>query len=325
MKKSAVPLKVWLWVLLSFLVIQWIINLTFEEKIYHPKLHKSLSDRHFSRLETDFQNTEHATLKVAAIGSSRLAKGIECPDEVRTILSQAGQPPIQLNKIFESYDQFHFMVNRKELLKKIMLTKPDLICIQAEMLAVQMYKNPYGYQPNKKEQYLNQWDLQYTGNPKEYVLKKLKYFSKVNQTLANRMLLGHPFSKSNKPCTINDRVMKIDTINHHPRKYRIKKLEDLQYAFEDLERIKLAGIKVVIIDVPMPSKWHKKIYTSSFKEKLQPLLSAYKNRFGIEFWEYDGPPLYYTHYNDGAHLNKKGRQIYTRWLLDKILHESPKH
>ncbi|MDF1698765.1 MAG: SGNH/GDSL hydrolase family protein [Saprospiraceae bacterium] len=323
MKRKALSLKVWVGLILLFVAFQFVIRLYFEEKIFYQRDLKSLSDGHFFRLENNFNNTKSGILKVAVFGSSRVAKGIECPDAIHTMLLEKGQQPIQLNKIWESFDPFELFVEDKEFLKRLIPLQPDLICIQAEMLAIQMPTTFDQKRMQLDEKYKKIWNLKYNGNTERYIPKEIKYQSKVNQELVHRIVVGSPYFQGQGPCNIHDNYANIDTLEYKRATPIIKKWEDIQYISDDLELLKKAGIKVVIIETPFPNRVEKNIKTPEFRKKLNSKKEEFKNRFDIDYWEYTGPPLHYKHYADGGHLNPEGRSIYTEWLVAKIQKETP--
>lgn len=325
MKKRALSLKVWIGLILCFVLFQYLACLFFEEKIFYPNGLESISYGHFNNLERDFQNTPSGVLKVAVLGSSRVAKGIECPDVVRDILTKKGKPPIQLNKIWESYDPFEKFVEHKMFLKRLIPLKPDLICIQAEMLAIQMPVDSEERNMRIERKFKKRWNLEYEGNKQKYIPKKINYLSKVNQELVHTIIVGNPYFQGNTPCTIHDVYVDLDTLNQDGSIRNVKKMEDIKYTFDDLEMLKNAGIKVVIIETPLPIQKEKAIRTPIFNNNLQRIKKEFKNNFDIDYWEYTGPPLYYKYYADGGHLNPEGRLIYTEWFVDEILKEIPTH
>ncbi len=323
MKSQAMSLKVWIAVILCFVTFQYFARLYFEDMVFNPGDSPSVSDGHFYRLERDFQNTNSDELKVAVIGSSRVARGIECPDEVRTILVENGMPPLQLNKIWESYDPFYKLVEDKNILKRLIPLKPDLICLQAEMLAIQMFKTIEKENLAIVNKYKRIWNLTYEGNKEKYIPKKLKYQSKVNQEIAYNIINANSLFKGEGPCTIYDNYAEMDTLRESKQKRNVKKIEDIRYTFDDLKMLNDAGIKIVIIDVPLSSARSKSIRTEKFIEDLQDIKTMLKDKFDINYWEYTGPPLYYRYYADGGHLGPEGRKVYTKWLLEKIHEEMP--
>ena len=321
MKSKAVPLKVWVGIFLVFVAFQYFNKLYFEEKIFFPREKSIQSDGHFFRLEHDFKNADPDELKVAVIGSSRVAKGIECPDDVRLILAEQGLPSFQLNKIWESYDPFEMLIKDKNLLEKLIPLQPDLILIQSEMLAIHMSISDYYKDGRIEKRYKKFWDLEYEGDEKQYLPKQLKYQSKLNQELVFYALNGNMFEQGKGPCSIRDNYAVFDTINPSRRKSTIKKFDDMEYVFEDLEKLKKAGIKVVIIETPYPHLVEKEMRKPQFLQELEQIKSEYKDRFDIDYWGYEGSTLYFKYYADAGHLNPEGRAIYTRWLVEKINQE----
>jgi hypothetical protein len=173
--------------------------------------------------------------------------------------------------------------------------------------------------------YKKRWDLEYEGDETKYIPKKIKYLSKVNQELVYNVVVGNPYFQGNGPCAIDDKYTNIDTLNQTIRERDIKNMEDIRYTFDDLELLKDAGIKVVIIETPFPFQIEKQLQSEVFKKDLQGFKAEFKNKFNIDYWEYTGSTLYYKHYTDGGHLNPEGREIYTEWLLNEIQNELPTH
>ena len=174
MKRRALSLKVWIGVIVVFIVFQYLSRLYFEEKIFYPRDTSTVSDGQFIRLERDFQTVTKGIPKVVAIGSSRVAKGIECPDEVRNMLIEKGKSPIQLNKIWESFDPFETFVEHKFFLQRLIPIQPDLICIQADMLAIQMPISADKRSLQIEQKFKKIWNLEYRGRQREISSKKIK-------------------------------------------------------------------------------------------------------------------------------------------------------
>ena len=283
-KKTAPPIKVWIWLGISYLTIQSIILYFYFEK---PSiLQTSILSYKLSKIKSKFENDRNKTYKVVVIGTSLTGCGIKYTNKKN----------IKITKIWFSGDPFKSLIKNTQLIENLVLLKPDLICFQSEILTTN----------------LNSRD--------NFILKKIKKISEINQQLIYDIKLKTNTIDSLKlgfknPVYIyND----LDTINHKLALKKIKKKSDLKYFFNGLSMLKQANIKMSIIDIPRPKKINDVFFSQTYNNNLKELLARYKKELDIDYWNYTGKTMYYKHFIDGGHLNNTGSNIYTKWLSNKI-------
>jgi hypothetical protein len=301
MKINVPPLKIWIWVVVSFFLFQLFVIGYYDK---HKK--SSEGDSWFSSqlqdIKSDFINKTKTTYNVIIIGSSLVGNGVECPDEIAGTLAEYKTSNILLEKIWQPHDQLQYFISNKNLINELLVIKPDLVCIQTELAAIR-------YEETEKFFYTDFEDyLQNIATENSTIFKDL--FS--NQQL--------------KPvrCADNfiDYEVLTDTLNYIPAKRYCKKKEEIQFAFEGLKKLTDAGIKIVLVDIPRPQQVEKIMYTQTFSEQLNSLFDMYRQKFGIEHWRYTTRPMYFKDFHDGGHLNKGGRHLFTKDLLEKIINET---
>ena len=83
MDNNTPPLKIWVWVGISFLIFQiFIITRSDFSLRNEDNRMKNMFRELYQQLENDFQQADSSTIKVAIIGSSLVGHGILCSDEI---------------------------------------------------------------------------------------------------------------------------------------------------------------------------------------------------------------------------------------------------
>ncbi len=98
MKTNIPPVKIWIWVWVTFCLLQLIVIL-----YYHNPKHSSVNENscisQLSDMKRVFVQKDTPTYKAVIIGSSLVANGVACPDEIEGILAEYPTKNIELNKI----------------------------------------------------------------------------------------------------------------------------------------------------------------------------------------------------------------------------------
>ena len=300
MKTHVPPVKIWIWVLVTFFLLQLIVIL-----YYNDRKHSSVNENSFlsqlSDMKRAFVQKDKPTYKAVIIGSSLVANGVACPDEIEGILAEYPTKNIVLNKIWKPNDQFKQLVEKNKIIDELLSLKPDLVCIQTELAAI-------GYNEIEKHFYTD--------------------FQKYVQTLAfrNTTLVKDVFKIGKadfikcKDNFIDFEVME-DSMKFRPLKRFVKNNTEVQFVVEQLKTLKKAGIKVVLVDIPRPQQVEKMMYAEPFRRNLIACLNIYQHDNEIPLWSYTGTPMYFKYFYDGGHLNKEGRHLFTKNLLEKIIKE----
>ena len=300
MTTNAPPIKIWKWVLATFCLLQLIVII-----YYSNPQHGSINENSFisqlSDMKREFATKDKATYKVVIIGSSLVANGVACPDEIAGILADYPTKNIVLNKIWKPNDQFKQLVENNKIINELLLVKPDLVCIQTELAAI-------GYNEIEKHFYTD--------------------FQKYMQTLAfrNTTFVKDIFKNGKvefikcKDNFIDFEVME-DSLKYMPVKRYVKDSAEVQFVLEHLKVLKNAGVKVVLVDIPRPQQVEKIMYREPFSRDLIASLNIYQHEIDAPVWRYTGRPMYFKDFYDGGHLNKEGRYLFTKNLLEKIIKE----
>ncbi|WP_316839183.1 hypothetical protein [Pedobacter gandavensis] len=301
MKTNGPPLKVWFYFFFAFFAFQIIVYCYVKPKI--KKVSYS-DDKTMESALKDLKSSDEKSIKVVIIGSSLVGCGVECREEMNSAISSQKAPLVHLTKVWGSGDPYFRMIENDKLLDKLIEIRPDLICFQTELVAVNF----------------DIVDPNLTGLNQSLIITSL--YNK----MAINYLRQNPDANKNVPrngqqCVPDREDIKMDTTNYKPINRSVKKHNDIKFAFNDLKKLQRAGIKTVIVDLPKPVKVEEKFFNTPFMGQLQQVLDMYQQQFGIEYWKYTGQPMYYRHFIDGGHLNKSGRHIYTEWLLEKIKQE----
>lgn len=300
MKVNIPPIKVWIWVGLAFCLFQLIVI------IYYNKTNNGTEgDRWFSSqlndIKSDFTTKSKSTYNVIIIGSSLVGNAVECPDEIVNTLANYPTKNILLKKIWQPHDPFESLITKKNLINELLLIKPDLVCIQTELAALR-YEEIETFFYTNFQNYMQ--DL-----------------ASKNATIFKDFLNRYESDFINCEDNFIDYEVVADTLKYIPAKRYVKTDTEIKFAFEGINKLIGAGIKVVIVDIPRPQKVEHIMYTKSFLKELNLLFEMYQRKFGIEHWSYSGRPMYFRDFHDGGHLNKEGRHLFTKDLLGKIVKE----
>ena len=300
MKTNVPSIKIWIWVLVTFCLLQLIVIIYYNNPNHNSIKENSVISQ-LSDIKRGFAEKDDATYKVVIIGSSLVANGVACPDEIEGILADYETKNIVLNKIWKPNDQFKHLVEKNKIINELLMVKPDLVCIQTELAAI-------GYQEIENYFYTD--------------------FQKYVQTLAFRNTnfvkdifnFGEADFIKCKDNFIDFEVVE-DSLKFIPVKRFVKNNTEVQFVSEQLKILKMAGIKVVLVDIPRPQQVEKIMYTEPFRRELTACLNIYEHEIEVPLWRYTGRPMYFKDFYDGGHLNKEGMHVFTKNLLEKIIKE----
>lgn len=91
------------------------------------------------------------------------------------------------------------------------------------------------------------------------------------------------------------------------------------YIEDFIEQAKEMGIEVVLLEMNR-SKAGNEYYGESFRAQLTKTLQEVSLRYQIPYWQFRGD-LSLDYFSDWAHLNQKGRAVFTDWFLEKFAQE----
>lgn len=289
--KSYLSIKHWIVVLLGVCFAQTVLHLTY---LYYKEKHRPF-DPIFNYIKDAVLEDHKTSKRVLFFGSSLIGQGLPCPDD--TIFNtKNGALPITIFKIWKSEDPFNELFGSDKYLENIIDLKPDLICIQTELAAVNL--NWLAFETNflKNRSIENRSLKQLMLQPKEPLLDISKYCNPI------KTIEIEPF----------------DTVDLNIGSRNIKTLEEITKAFPVLKALKDAHIKIVIVDIPRPHSVENMFKTAVYSNNLNRCLDEYKSVLNIDYWAYDGQKMYYKDFMDRRYLNETGKNSYMKWLLQTI-------
>jgi hypothetical protein len=300
MKTNVPPIKVWIWVLVAFSLLQLIVI------IYYNNIENgNYKDNTFTSQLSDIKKASFSkdttTYNVVIIGSSLVGNAVACPDEIAGILANYQTKNIVLNKIWKPHDPFQYFVKDKNLINELLLVKPDLICFQTELAAIR-YEEMEKYFYSDFEKYVEDLAYKNTSFLEDVFKKQKEDYIKCEDDF------------------IDFEVVE-DSLKYVPVKRYIKNNTELLFVLNQLKILKNAGIKIVLVDIPRPQLVEKMMYAAPFMRELTACLRIYQHQIGAAQWKYTGRPMYFKDFYDGGHLNKEGRHLFTQNLLEKIIKE----
>ncbi len=313
--KTPTPLKTWFYFLIIFSLLQLIIVffvLKEENKIAieFSDIVKAQYHISYQALVHDFDIASDSVYKVIVVGSSLVGRAVECPNAIKKYALQKYNKEIQLNTIFLSGDQLFFLSEEVSFFKKISALKPNLLLIQSEWLSTgfDMKKCPKGVRGYTYIKYLF-LDL---------VRCNRHFFFKI---VKNKILNKEYRKKTRKlnVCSYTYLKSQGDTLSFFPKDRYIKDYNEFNYFYDDLQHLLKSEVDVLLLDIPRPPITEKFIHSTLLETQFKFLLKKYKNNFNVKYWRYKGQKMYFKDFMDYGHLNPKGREIYSKWLVDQIV------
>lgn len=305
LRTTSTPLFVWAWAGGLFLLLQIIVHVYCHTV---PNTDQLEFDGLHAEMKTDFEAAVKGDWKVVFVGSSLAQYGIQCPEEIYAYSSQK-KSPVLLSKMYGNGEPFKRMVTSQELLPKIAELKPDVLCIQTELALVNLENVGAQYKADSAQ--------------KAHSLKgQLEMRSWLNRRFFKEML-GKMGYKQKMECVAKagPSIQHVDTLAYVPQERLIRSFGELGYAHEELQMLRDQGIQIVFVDVPQPAYLMKQIYPENLQEERAEVLEQFQEQLGIGYWPYTGPPLGFRYFWDFSHLTVEGQQLYTAWLVSKIIEE----
>lgn len=288
------PIAVWLFSIAVFLLCEVFIYKNHNAK---KRLERRVSYE-INAAENYLKDKKDGVKLVVAIGSSLSGNGLlHGSDFAKNSLSKFGKD-IYLLVITSAFDPGETLLKQLSLVEKVLPLKPDLFLVQMELAAI---------------------DIDFKENasfPNYHPL--LVEISAANSDFLKLGFLGE---KIDRKLNIPDKNMLVnqDTLRYENFIAEREIKRENAYLIDAFKSLKEAQIKTMIYGIPQPYTKEQKIYSKTFKHKLDSTLNFYKNSFQTDFVYYDGPRMYYRLFVDGGHLNNEGAKLYTDWLNKELI------
>lgn len=283
--KEAPPLKVWV---IAVGMVVLIYTFFYCCILFNPYLYFKLNKKVERVLEEQAKDKRDSLLSIVLIGSSITQMGIE----ENAFFQEKGKNTIKINvcKITQAQaylEQFTLHSNAFSLLLK---HPPKILFIEENL-------------------FYNISDVPDLGT--QIIRKSIYIF---NQVKKNPINSGNDIvlvPQKRDTVALNDYI---DSIKVN-RKVRIFKDNSLFHTY--LDQLKKKGTKIIILNFPRPWPIEISIHSGPKEKDFQNLLAFYKAKYDVDYWKFNSP-LFFFYFQDRAHLNENGREVYSNGLLGKI-------
>ncbi|MBC7488546.1 MAG: hypothetical protein H7282_17535 [Cytophagaceae bacterium] len=287
------PLRIWVisgTVFIVLFLVVHVLALRYNHALVQKK-QKQEATYLLKHVVEHFKKNESKT-KVMVLGSSIVGQGIACEEEFddttfRNIVMGKVYVPAYY-KIVESW------IDAK-VFDSILKYPPAVVLIEIDQLAYKI-KEDTSFFDRAQESIFFIKNLKITTGYSWANYKMPAYCGRsINETIPDSMLAP--------------------TISWEARTF-----EDLCVIHPELKRLREAGIRIILIQIPRPAEIEVLLHDEKKDKQLQALLTAYKLHYQIDYWSYPNK-LPYAYFYDQGHLNKKGRTTYSKWLYTKLQKE----
>ena len=105
--------------------------------------------------------------------------------------------------------------------------------------------------------------------------------------------------------------------DRNAQKYLVRSIHDFPEWTAFFEQAREAGIQVCILELPR-SKEAREIIPDRIFMEYRELISQFEDQYGLEYIEFPYDLEQRKYFKDAAHLNKKGAELYSTWLVDLL-------
>ena len=288
---SKVPFSIWI-AAFSGLVFIIIISDYFHEN-YKPVETESSSLAGFEpeRLKNIHNNG------LIVVGTSLVQYGFPYDDEFETLAKKKG-----ITIEFIRFSRSSGKPPDFEILGDAILnSKPRWVFLQAEPFFLDMHRT-FSYQ----------W-LEHLRNNVHFLLEQIIIETNFLNTDCN------PVYQNDLNLRL-DEVATIEIIKNERIQYLIKPPVFSEYFESFLKQAKENNIKVILLEMNR-SKEGNEYFGKAFRAQLNKTLQQVSKHYQIPLWQFRSD-LSLNYYVDRAHLNRKGRAVFSDWFLSKLAQDA---
>lgn len=288
----------WIIALASFIGLQSYIYLDADQSLIDYQINRTMD-----QIIAACHAREANELVVVTVGNSLLNHGVHCRDQFDQIVSTRTSKNISLFKVTRSGGNFASLIDRNDLIKKLIDARPDLILIQDEMMITSRTNDHILYDGQSKLHW-SQW--------------KDAYFKLAFMNVNFGMSVADRFR--NKEYCLNSTFNKTvsDSLDYQNNFSAVRSWNDDPKITMMWSSLKASGIDTKLIEIPRPpdqTAIHQESFSAKFVNKLDELKTTYQ----VDYWHYQGPQIPFSMYYDRAHLNQLGRERYSAWLAEQLI------
>lgn len=308
--KLQLPLTYWLISIgIAFIVIITIANLSIpqnnpfkdEGEIYTANFKIKLHN-----LKKELRNKK-SDYKVLIFGSSLTDAGVDnSPILTKNIRAQGKD--IEIIK-FHRAGANYTTLETDYFIEFVESIQPDVFCIEDQTFLLQLMM---GLKETKAFGYDTHFNFIYNIN-----LIKHKLFP---ERVPEPGFMGAQDSTVtfNGNDMLSDKVMSHIDSTQYEVKYRFARKKRKTKRFNKLMgRLHEKGTRFIIHNVPRPHKIEEVFLSIEEKQKIAKLIEQYKTDYNLDYWIFEDK-LPFQYYQDKSHLNIAGREVYSKWIFNKI-------
>ncbi|MCF6777151.1 hypothetical protein L3V83_11315 [Thiotrichales bacterium 19X7-9] len=86
-----------------------------------------------------------------------------------------------------------------------------------------------------------------------------------------------------------------------------------------LKKIQHSGTKIIFLRINYATETYQVLLPNNLNQQIQQWISQFQKNTGYPVWQF--PSLNASYYTDTAHLNYKGRKLFSTWVISKIKSE----
>jgi len=101
------------------------------------------------------------------------------------------------------------------------------------------------------------------------------------------------------------------------KRYRVRSIHDFPEWNEFFEYARNNGIQVCLLELPRSQDGMDLLPEGLYEDYLE-LIGQYRDEYGIEYLAYPEILPHKGYFKDAAHLNRKGAELYSNWLVETI-------
>lgn len=275
---------------------------------YHA-FHNQLTQTAETVLRHEHNSRKDAAVRVVVLGTSLTGCGVLSPE----YFAKQTHGRYRVIKIFRQAANLESFTERAPIFQLLVKYPPDILCIEENLL----FFNFKDYSALTPDTLLAKNILFHLPHLVEQGKSHLAWWYQPEQKPQN------PFADIPPPQNEHLNAGVADTIQYGAQLRDIKQRPVRPYASQHplhqyLQILRNKGTQIVILHFPRPAPLEQAIYSGKARQQLLALRAHYQLTDHTEYWH--EPERYpFGDFYDYAHLNLKGREIYSAWLTRHLL------
>ncbi len=274
---------------------------------------------HYLEMKKQFPGAYQAV----AIGSSLTNANIDCTDELLTLSLEKYGDSIVVSKIYSPGRPLLLMSRYGKLFETLLENPPDLLFLERDMMTFAFRDSIEKKAPPAHKlagtTFLSHAEGMYIQLRDALMSNRLNLISALQ---VKNYEQPEPFS-SQACYPIAAKAIQADTLGMDLRKRVVFPYRSVAVFIQsDIQKLQALGTEVILLHQPRPQSLEMLYEKEAESAQIEKLTEQYQQELGIAYWHC--PIAFsFSQFADRAHMNQKGRKIYSAWLLDNIHNQLP--